>query len=98
LESLAWDLPPVVLPGLMMRARHSTAVMTMMGVTETIAADTDAYVDIAAWLSLDRAWRRAVAARIRESKHRVLADMESIRELESFLLAAAGQHVHELIK
>jgi protein O-GlcNAc transferase len=94
LESLAWELPPVVLPGLMMRARHSAAVMTMMGVTETIAADTDAYVDIAARLALDRAWRWAVAARIRESKHRVLADMESIRELEGFLLAAAGQHFH----
>jgi predicted O-linked N-acetylglucosamine transferase (SPINDLY family) len=98
LESLAWDLPPVILPGPMMRGRHSAAVMTMMGVTETVAANTDAYVDIAARLALDRTWRRAVAARIRDSKHRVLADMESIRGLESFLLAAAGQHVHEVIK
>jgi protein O-GlcNAc transferase len=89
LESLACDLPPVVLPGALMRARHSAAVMTMMGVTETIAADVDGYVEIAVRLGNDRAWRRAVAARIRENKSKALDDITSVHGLEDFLVAVA---------
>jgi predicted O-linked N-acetylglucosamine transferase (SPINDLY family) len=89
LESLAWDLPAVVLPGTLMRTRHSAAVMTMMAVTETIAADIDGYVEIAARLGNDRGWRQAVASRIRDNKHKVLNDMTSVRALEDFLIGVA---------
>ena len=65
--------------------------MTMMGVTEAIAADVETYIDIAARLVLDPAWRRAVAARIRNNRHKVLADMGEHRGLERFLVATAGQ-------
>jgi protein O-GlcNAc transferase len=90
LESLAWDIPPVILRGGMMRARQSAAVMTMMGVTETIATDIAAYINIALRLGFDRGWRLAVAARIRESKHKVCKDAGSIRGLERFLVSAVG--------
>jgi protein O-GlcNAc transferase len=88
LESLVWDIPPVILRGGMMRARQSAAVMTMMGVTETIATDIAAYINIALRLGFDRGWRLAVAARIRESKHKVCKDAGSIRGLERFLVSA----------
>jgi protein O-GlcNAc transferase len=91
LESLVWDIAPVILPGEMMRARQSAAVMKMMGVTETVATDIAAYVNIAARLGLDRAWRQAVAARIRENKHKLCNDTESVRGLEDFLVRAAAR-------
>jgi hypothetical protein len=37
LESLPFDLPIVTLTGPLMRGRHSTAILGLMGVTETIA-------------------------------------------------------------
>jgi predicted O-linked N-acetylglucosamine transferase (SPINDLY family) len=85
LESLTYDLPPVVLPGSLMRSRHGAAVMTMIGVTETVAADLDGYVEIAARLGNDRAWRREVAGRIHANKSRLLDDRDSVRGLERFL-------------
>ncbi len=39
LESLTHDLPIVTLAGPMMRGRHSAAILQMLGVPETIAAD-----------------------------------------------------------
>ena len=88
LESLVWDIPPVILPGGIMRARNSAAIMTMMGVTETIAADIPTYISIAARLGLDRTWRQAVAACIRENKHKAYNNAESVRGLENFLVGA----------
>ncbi len=44
LESLPHNLPIVTLPGATMRGRHSAAILQMMGVTDTIAADVDGFV------------------------------------------------------
>ena len=39
-EAVACGLPVVTVPGPLMRARHSSAILTQLGVTETIARDT----------------------------------------------------------
>jgi protein O-GlcNAc transferase len=85
LESLPHDLPIVTLTGPMMRGRHSTAILKMMGVTETIAETIDDYVSIAVRLGLDEPWRMAVKAKISASKGRIYFDKACISGLEKFL-------------
>ena len=91
LESLGHDLPVVTTPGDLMRGRHGSAILTMMGVTETIAGTVDDYVAIAVRLARDAAWRDAVKARMAANKHRLYGDRACIAALEDFLDGAARQ-------
>jgi predicted O-linked N-acetylglucosamine transferase (SPINDLY family) len=75
LETLPFDLPIVTLTGALMRGRHSTAILAMMGVTETIAATLDDYVSFSVRLALDALWRTAVRERMAKNKHRVYRDL-----------------------
>jgi predicted O-linked N-acetylglucosamine transferase (SPINDLY family) len=85
LESLPHDLPIVTMNGSFMRGRHSAAILTMMGVTDTIAATVDDYVSIAARLASDQVQRRTIRARIAATKHAVYRDRACIAALEDFL-------------
>lgn len=89
LESLDGGLPVVTLAGSLMRGRHSSAILTMMGVTETVATTIDDYVDIAARLASEPAWRADVAMRMKENRHRVYRDRDCITALEDFLESVA---------
>jgi protein O-GlcNAc transferase len=84
LEAVACGLPVVTLPGQLMRARHSYAILTQLGVTETIAGDTAEYVDIAARLGLDREWRQIVVDRMVAGYPDLYSDMRGVRALEVF--------------
>jgi predicted O-linked N-acetylglucosamine transferase (SPINDLY family) len=72
-----------------MRGRHTTAILTMMGVTETITSSVDDYVAVAQRLATDTAWRAAIGQRMRDNKHRVYRDRACIDGLETFLLRVA---------
>jgi protein O-GlcNAc transferase len=85
LEAVASGLPIVTLPGRLMRGRHSAAILTMMGVTETIARDKDDYVALAARLGADPAWRRAIADKVVRERHRLYDDKAPVRALESLI-------------
>jgi protein O-GlcNAc transferase len=89
LESLVHDLPIVTMPGALMRGRHAAAILTMMGVPETIATDLDAYVGTAVRIARDRAWRSALSNKIAHNKHRLYRDRACIEALEDFLIASA---------
>ena len=56
-DAVAMDKPVVTLPGPLMRSRVSAAILGMMGIEETVAADTDDYIAIAARLATDAVWR-----------------------------------------
>jgi predicted O-linked N-acetylglucosamine transferase (SPINDLY family) len=71
--------------GELMRGRHTMAILTMMGVTDTITRTVDDYVATAIRLARDRAWRTAVKSRISANKHRVYRDGACISVLEEFL-------------
>jgi predicted O-linked N-acetylglucosamine transferase (SPINDLY family) len=90
-EAIAMGLPVVTLPGDLMRKRHSFAMLKMMGITETVAASEDDYVDIAVRLGLDGAWRRHMGERMRERASLIYDDETPIRALESFLLSVTGR-------
>ena len=93
LECLAHDLPVVTLPGTLMRGRHTTAILEMMGVTDTIARTVDEYVSIAVRLAQDKEWRSDVRRAIAASKQRVYRDQACIIALEDFLdTEARRQH------
>jgi protein O-GlcNAc transferase len=85
LESLAHDLPIVTMAGEFMRGRHGIAILTMMGVTETVANSIDGYVARAVRLGRDAAWRDAIRTQIAANKHRLYGDRACITALETFL-------------
>jgi predicted O-linked N-acetylglucosamine transferase (SPINDLY family) len=88
LESLAHDLPIVTLRGEFMRGRHTAAILEMMDADETIAANVDDYVAIAAELGRSADKRAAARAKVAANKHRVLGDRACIAALEEFLETA----------
>jgi predicted O-linked N-acetylglucosamine transferase (SPINDLY family) len=84
LEAVACGLPVVTCPGTLMRSRHSYGILTMMGVTETIAKDEDDYVDIAVKLGGDLEYREQITRQMRSSHHRLYNDLTCVRALEKF--------------
>jgi protein O-GlcNAc transferase len=89
-EAIACNLPIVTLPGKFMRGRHSTAILAMMGLTETVADSLDTYIEIAVRLGKDPEWRKHISRQIAENKHNIYRDMKCIAALEKFL-ERAGQ-------
>jgi protein O-GlcNAc transferase len=85
LDGFHHDRPIVTFAGPLMRGRHTMAILTMMGVTETIADSIDAYVAVAQRLATDATWRAAVTERMRATKHLVYRDRSCITALEDFL-------------
>ena len=89
-DAVAEDKPIVTLPGPLMRSRVSAAILGMMGIEKTVAADTDDYVAIAARLATDAAWRGEVIALTRKGKSKVYDYARPLRDLENFLKEACG--------
>jgi predicted O-linked N-acetylglucosamine transferase (SPINDLY family) len=85
LESLVHDLPIVTLRGELMRGRHTSAILEMMGLDDMIALTVDDYVAIALRLGRSAAERAAVGARIAANKQRLYGDRACIAALEDFL-------------
>jgi len=88
IEGLAHDLPIVTMTGPLMRGRHTSAVLAMMGVTDTVTGTVDEYVGVAQRLATDTAWCSAVKERMRANKHRIYRDRACITALEEFLVHA----------
>jgi protein O-GlcNAc transferase len=103
LDSIGWSggkstldalaVAPVIVThaGPLMRGRHTMAILTRLGVTETIARTIDDYVSIACRLARDPAMRADLRTRVAAGMHRVLGDTEPIRALELFLTQAVEQ-------
>lgn len=85
LEAAAAGLPIVTLPGRLMRGRHSAAILTRMGIDDTIARDKDDYVALAVRLGRDAAWRRDMAAKVATSRDRLYRDTAAVRALETLI-------------
>jgi protein O-GlcNAc transferase len=83
-EAVACGVPIVTLPGRFMRGRQSYAILTQLGVTETIATDANDYIDIAARLGIDKPWRQRVIDRMAAGYSDLYSDTHSVRALEDF--------------
>jgi protein O-GlcNAc transferase len=84
LEAIACNLPVVTLPGKLMRGVHSTAMLRMMGLGDTIAESLDHYVMIATKLGNDLPYRRYVSEMTASNKQHIYNDMTCIAALEDF--------------
>jgi predicted O-linked N-acetylglucosamine transferase (SPINDLY family) len=68
-----------------MRGRHAPAILTMIGVTETIADTLDEYVRIATRLALEQDWRMTICQKMRANSHKAYRDRECVVALENFM-------------
>jgi predicted O-linked N-acetylglucosamine transferase (SPINDLY family) len=85
LEALAYDTPIVTMPLDLMRTRHSSAFLEMMGVRETIADNLNEFISISARLAKDQAFRLDIKRKIRANKHKMFRDRSAVTGLEQFL-------------
>ena len=88
LEAIAHDLPIVTYRGSLMRGRHGVAIMTCMGLAESIAQSPEAYVEAAARLVNDAVYRDSIKTRIASSKDVLFRDDASVMTLSEFLRTA----------
>ena len=84
-EAIVHNLPILTISGEFMRGRHSSAILNMMEVKETIAATIDEYVELAVKLGKDSDWRRYISEKIKNNKPLVYRDITCITALEDFL-------------
>lgn len=84
LEALAQGLPAVTLPGGFMRGRHTYAMLKRLGAEDCIAESVDDYIDIAARLALDEAFRNRQVDLIRSGARSLYHDRSAIEGLEAF--------------
>jgi protein O-GlcNAc transferase len=90
-EAIACNLPVVTFPGTLMRQNHCKGILTMMGLTETIASSIDDYVAIAVRLGKDPEWRGKISSKIASNKHLLYHDKTCINALEDFLEKTASE-------
>lgn len=91
LEAVAHGLPVITCPGGFMRGRHSAAILTLMGVDETIAKDVETYVALAARLAGDAELRAELRNRMIQGRERLYRHDIAVRSLENVLEAAVRQ-------
>jgi predicted O-linked N-acetylglucosamine transferase (SPINDLY family) len=84
-EAIAAGLPVITLPGPQMRGRHALALLTKMGMTETVAADLEAFTGLAVRAGSNREWRRHLAAETVARRASIYDDEAPIRDLERFI-------------
>ncbi len=90
-DAVACRLPVVTLPGGLMRGRQSYAILTQMGVTETIASSTSEYVELAVRLGVDGQWKASVIDRMARGHSKLFSDSRCVRALEAFYRMAVEE-------
>jgi predicted O-linked N-acetylglucosamine transferase (SPINDLY family)/cytochrome c-type biogenesis protein CcmH/NrfG len=90
LEMFWYDTPIVTLPGRLMRARHTMAMLERMELPQLIARDEDDYVRIATTLALSADFRAEMRERIRERKHRLYEDRTVVEAFVGFCAQEGG--------
>ena len=88
IDALAAGSVPVTTWGPLMRMRHTAAILTELGVADTIGADVDDAVEIAVRLGRDPEWRTALRSRLTRALADLWDDDRSVRALETWLLEA----------
>ncbi len=93
IQAVECGLPVVTVEGQFMRGRLASGILRMMGMDELVAADTDAYVDIAVRLATDAAYRQSIRDRLIQQRPVLFDDVETVRALENILIAAADHAI-----
>ncbi|HEY1719837.1 MAG TPA: radical SAM protein [Magnetospirillaceae bacterium] len=88
LEAATCGLPIITLPGTFMRGRHSAAILRQMGLDQYIAANEQAYLDLAVRLGTDTTARHEAAGLVAANREKLFRDLKPVRALEQFLIQA----------
>jgi predicted O-linked N-acetylglucosamine transferase (SPINDLY family) len=83
-------IPTVTMPEHIPFGRWLASMYEAIGVTDLIASTPDEYVDRALRLASDPAWRAGLAERIRARRDIFVENQDAVREIETFLCAAAS--------
>ncbi len=89
-QAIAMGTPIVTWPGRFLRGRYALALYRLMGVTDTVAASAEDYVDIAVRVATDRDFRTDLEQRIEAAAPGVFADMTHVQALHDVLAGLAG--------
>lgn len=84
LDAIHCLLPIVTCPGELMRGRQSSGFLQRMGISETIAANTEEYLKIAVHLGLDQKYRQWIASKMSRQRYLLYNDYACVEALESF--------------
>ena len=87
LEAISCGLPVITCPGRFMRGRHTYAMLSMMGIAETIARDPVAYCRIAVRMASDPSYYDSIKTRVMKQRHKLYHDKTVITELERLYLS-----------
>lgn len=87
-DALAVGTPVVTFPSQFMRGRATYYCYQKMGMMDCVAESPQHYVEIALRLGTDAAFRERIKAKILATHQVLYEDMEAVRELEEFLVAA----------
>ncbi len=87
MQAVEMSLPCVSHEGRYLRGRLGSGILRQLGLSELVANDVAAYVEIAVRLASDRAYRHDIAARMRRAAPRLYADRSAVQGLERALLA-----------
>jgi protein O-GlcNAc transferase len=90
-EAIECGLPIVTFRGELMRGRHSSAILGMMDVEETVADTLEEYVSLATRLGLDADLRTNIAEKICDNRHLIYEDHVCIKGLEDFIEQAVNE-------
>ena len=73
-------------------------MLKMMNINETIAADPDQYVAIAARLALDNEFYAGVKKKTASNRRRIFEDLSAIEALENFFEEAVRSWRFQVVK
>lgn len=91
LKSIAFGVPLLTMAGRFMRGRHSSAMFTMMGAGELIAASGEDYVARLVAMGREPARRRHAAQLLRDNAHHLYRDETMITAFDAFLKQRAAR-------
>lgn len=87
LETLTQGTPIITCPGTFMRSRHTSAILEMIGCTETIAKTPTEFVSLAIQLSRDEEQLAELKAKVAGTINQAFRDTRCIKGLEDTLIA-----------
>jgi protein O-GlcNAc transferase len=92
-EAVALGVPVVTLPGSFMRGRQSSAILSQLDATGTIAHTQEEYVEIAVRLGLDPLCRQRIVEHMALGHSRIYSDTRCVRALEEFFRRVVNERL-----
>ena len=90
IQAIECGLPIVTREGLFLRGRLASGILRRIGMTELIANNEEAYVNLVVKLVQDREYRKAVQEKIIANRLILFNDLTPIRALEQFLIGCTN--------